>query len=217
MQQRTLLLFSLAAVIALAPGAPAETPPILVPPVVPPPPPITTDGVSPDKPRLFDFSGESVGAVLRKLGRAAHMSIVVDDSVEGEVNMRIEGQTPKEALMIILESKDLVYKRGTQGLYFIRPRNPPIRVTDADKAAAGKSLSSHGEPTKEDVNSFFTPALTGFADAMLDYEARPEVARKRARAKKALYDALLSQGFTKDEAFRLIRTNRELTAPFSGE
>jgi hypothetical protein len=126
--------------------------------------------------------------------------------------MRIENTTPKDAMMIIIEAKDLVFNQGKGGVYYIRSKNPPIRITDADRAAAGKPSSHQSEPTKEEMNSFFLPALTGVADAMLDYHARPEIARKRARAKKALYDAFVAQGFSKEEALRLILANRETSA-----
>ncbi|HSI12033.1 MAG TPA: hypothetical protein VK961_08315 [Chthoniobacter sp.] len=213
---RSSLLLSLAAAIAWAPIARAETPLPSVTPVEAPP--ITTDAyVSPAASRNFDFAGESISDALRKLARAAKMNIVVADGVEGVVNIRIEDKSPKDAMMIIIEAKDLVFNQGKGGVYYIRSKNPPIRITEADKAAAGKPSARTSEPTKEEASSFFAPAFTGLADAMLDYQASPEVARKRARAKKALYDAFVAQGFTKEEALRLILANRE-TSPFgSGE
>jgi hypothetical protein len=59
--------------------------------------------------------------------------------------------------------------------------------------------------------------LIKFFDSILDYQARPETAQKIARAKKALFDALVAEGFTKDEAFRVILTNQELSLPASGK
>jgi hypothetical protein len=55
--------------------------------------------------------------------------------------------------------------------------------------------------------------LSKVYDSVLDFQARPETAQKIARAKKALYDALIAEGFTKDEAFRLILVNQEITLP----
>lgn len=212
---RSSLLLSLAAAIAWSPVALAETPRPAVTPLEAPP--ITTEAyVSPSAPRNFDFAGESIDEALRQLARAAKMNIVVADDVEGVVNMRIEGKSPKDAMMIIIEAKDLVFNQGKGAVYYIRSKNPPIRITEADKAAAGKPSPHTSEPTKEEASSFFGPALTGLADAMLDYQASPEVARKRARAKKALYDAFVAQGFTKQEALRLILANRE-TSPFGSQ
>jgi hypothetical protein len=116
MHRTALLLLSLTAVFAVAPGAPAETPPSTD--------AINTDAISADTPRNFDFSGESVSVVLLKLGRAAKMNIAVADSVEGVVNMRIEGKTPREAMMMIVESQNLVFKEVQRGLFYIRPKNP---------------------------------------------------------------------------------------------
>ena len=62
-----------------------------------------------------------------------------------------------------------------------------------------------------------TPEMLGmmskYYDSTLDYLDRPETARRLAKAKKELYDALIAEGFTKDQAFRLILTNEEIDPP----
>lgn len=209
---RPTLLFSLAAFTVWIPIAFAQSP---QPPTAPP---ITVDraGITPNKPRTFDFTGESIYDVLRTLARAARMNIIVADGLEGVVNMRIEDKTPKEAMDIIIESQNLVGKEGKNGVYFIRAKVPAIRISEEEKRDAGKSSLTEHEPTKEDVNTFL-PLLTGYANAMMDYQARPEVARKRAHAKKVLYDAYVAAGFSKEEALRLILTKRETSTLGSDE
>ncbi|MEP6669785.1 MAG: hypothetical protein ABJF10_11565 [Chthoniobacter sp.] len=178
-----------------------------------PAPPITLGNakISPQTPRTFDFIGQNLAEVLRTLARAANINVVVADGVEGTVNMRIQDQTPKEAMEIVIASKDLVYHQS-QGVYFIRSKNPPIRISAEEKAAAGlPTFSANGQST-EALSALLLPTLTGFSDAMLDYQGRPETARRIARAKRAYYEALMAQGFTKEQALRIILTNQELSA-----
>jgi hypothetical protein len=57
------------------------------------------------------------------------------------------------------------------------------------------------------------PAFMRFYELLLDFEAKPETAQKIAKAKRALYDALVAEGFSKDEAFQIILTDRGISIP----
>jgi len=155
-------------------------------------------------PRIHEFHGDEIGLVLRSLARQANLNLVVSDDVTGTVNMRLDNKTPREAIDILVTARDLILDEKA-GIVYIRPRNPPPPGT-AKAPEAEKSL-------EEAVASLFSPAITKAYDSVLDYQARPETAQKIAKAKKALYDALIAEGFTKDEAFRIILTNQELTIP----
>ena len=172
-------------------------------PILPPAPPV--QGVSPAIPRLIEFQGDDISSVLRTLARSAKLNMVISDGVTGTVTMRIEDKTPREAIETIAAAKDLILDEK-RGVLYVRPKNPaplaPPKPPEAEK------------PLNEALSELFTPALNKFYDSILDYHARPETAQKIARGKKALYDALLVEGFTKDEAFRLILApNQELTIP----
>jgi type IV pilus assembly protein PilQ len=166
------------------------------------------EAISPTTPRLLEFQGEDLSLVLRTLARSAKVNMVVSDDVTGTVSIRLEDKTPREAIEIIVTAKDLLLddKKGT---LYVRARNPP-------PPAPAKSPKSE-LPLEEALAAMFTPAVTKFYDSLLDYQARPETAQRIAKAKKALYDALIAEGFTKDEAFRLILTNQEFSIPEIGK
>ena len=125
---------------ALSPATPAPIEPPIAPssqPQIPPavgpsstpgalPPDATATApaaLPPSSPRLNDFQGDPIDLVLRTLARQAKMNIVVSDKVAtagGNVNMRIEDKSPREAIEIIVESKGLVMDEGKNGVYFIK-------------------------------------------------------------------------------------------------
>jgi type II secretory pathway component GspD/PulD (secretin) len=155
-------------------------------------------------PRVHEFQGDDVSLALRTLARSANLNMVVSDQVAGTVTMRIEDKSPREAIEIIASSKDLILDEN-KGILYVRPKNPP--------PPAPPKTPETEKSMEEALTAMFTPALTKFYDSLLDYGARPETAQKIAKAKKALYDALIVEGFTKDEAFRIILTNQELSIP----
>ena len=197
---RTILLSLIGAALAVSPlhAGPKPTKP------KPIPVPTQSDPVVEETPRIHEFQDDQIGLVLRTLARQAGLNIVISDDVTGVVNMRLDNQTPRQAINIIAQAKDLIVEEKG-GVTYVRPRNPPPPGTVKEPETA-KSL-------EDAVASIFTPALTKAYDAVLDYQAKPETAQKIAKAKKALYDALIAEGFTKDEAFRIILTNQELTIP----
>lgn len=142
-------------------------------------------------PRLIEYEGGDLSEALRTLANEAKINLVVDNTVSGTLTMRLENQTARDALLIIARAKNLFFE-AKDGIFFVRSKNPPPAESIADA---------------------FTPGLIKFYDAILDYQARPETAQKLARAKKVLYDALIAEGFTKDEALRIILASQDLPVP----
>jgi len=114
--------------------------------------------------------------------------------VSGEITLRVEGKKPKEVIEVIANMKDLVMEQK-HDIYYIRSRNP--------KPAAAVEKAKSNDFNEATLNSI-QPIVTKFLDMLLDYEARPETAQKIAKSKKALLDALVAEGFTRDEAFKLL-------------
>ncbi|MDR3401636.1 MAG: hypothetical protein P4L99_03975 [Chthoniobacter sp.] len=157
--------------------------------------PIPPPALSPDTPRLIDFEGDDLALALRTLARSARINLVIsDDLPKDTVTMRLEDHTPRQAIDLIAGSKDLLVE-DRKGILFVRPKNPLPKKP----AQEGKELADE-----------LAPAITSFCDSLLDFMAKPETARKIAKAKKSLYDALVNEGFTKDEALRIILTTPEI-------
>ncbi len=153
---------------------------------------------------VVEFQGDDISVAVRSLARRAKLNIVVGDQVRGTVTARIENKTPREAIEIIAQSKDLILDEK-DGILYLRPRNP--RPPNEPEAPTP-------EQSLEDAfTQVLTPALTKLYDTFLDYHARPEIAQKVAKAKKLLYDALIAEGFTKDEAFRLVLADQGIPIP----
>ncbi|MEP6669786.1 MAG: hypothetical protein ABJF10_11570 [Chthoniobacter sp.] len=168
-------------------------------------PPTPLDfGITPQTPRLIEFQNDDLALALQVLARNAKVTIAVSEDIKDTISMRLENKTPREAIDIIIATKDLVLDEQ-KGTLFIRPKNPP---------AAGVVKAGSADPFNlKDLAGAFTPALTGMYDSLLDYAARPETAQKLAKATKALFDALIAEGFTKEEAFQIILSDHGLPAP----
>jgi len=171
-------------------------------------------GVSPVEPPIqsakengiIEFQGDDISVVLRTLARRANLNLVVGDQIKGTVNMRVQNTTPREAIDRIVKSNGLVLVEK-DGILYLRPEKLPIELeVEAETAKPEKSLETA-------FTEALTPALIKVHDSLLDHLGRPETARKTAKAKKALYDALMAEGFTKDEAFRLVLADDGASIP----
>lgn len=146
--------------------------------------------------------GEPIGDVLRRLAREARINMVISEHVQGTVTLKLEDKTPMEAIEIIATAKDLSIEKK-DGVYFVDAKNPsPAPAQTSNKE---DSLDDWAKKLQESI----APALTKLYEDLLDHDARPETARRIARAKKALYDALIAEGFTKEEAFRLVLAHQD--------
>ena len=61
----------------------------------------------------------------------------------------------------------------------------------------------------------FSQAISQAYGGMLDYMAKPETVAKLAKQKRNYYLALVNEGFTADEALKLVVANGSI--PFLGE
>lgn len=176
----------------------------------------TSGGLSPSAQRTSEFQGDEVGLVLRTLGRQAHLNVVISDNVRGTVTMRIEDKTPKESFDIICSSKGLKVTKE-KGVYYVSdPKAPTIPAKDGDDKNADPAQS-----IEETLSGLLTPGVlsmgTKVYDALLDVAARPETAKKIARAKKQLFDALMEEGFTREEALKIVIYSGEAKLPDLGK
>lgn len=160
--------------------------------------------LTPSTPRLNEFQGDDTSLVLRTLGRQAGISVVVDGRISGTVTARFEDKTPRQAIDVVADAKGLSIEEK-DGTLYLKPKNAPDEIAPVPE----KSLEDH-------LNEFapaLSTALTKLQDSTLDHLARPETAKKIARAKRALYEALIAEGFTKDESLRIVLTDREMNIP----
>ncbi len=178
-------------------------------------PPVESVNVSPYKVRTHEFQGDDISLVLRTLARQAGQNVVISNDVKGTVTMRLENKTPWEAFNIVASTKQLTVDQDKSGVYVVKSKNPPAK----DDPSVSEALSKPGEDLTNPLAQLFGGDLSGslekLVDGALDYMAKPETAKRLARVKRAYYDALIAEGFTKDEAFRIILTNQEFNLPAS--
>jgi type II secretory pathway component HofQ len=163
--------------------------------------------VSPQTTRLIEFKDDDLSLALQILAREAKVKIAVSDDLKDTITMRVEDQTPREALDFIIAAKDLAMEKQ-HGVLFIRSKNP------ATPRASNTAKADSPDAFKDLATTAFAPALTGLYDALLDYAGKPETAQRLAKATRALYDALIAEGFSKEEAFQIVLSDRGL--PTSG-
>ena len=76
----------------------------------------------------------------------------------------------------------------------------PEPVADAQASPANLLGGFFGDSMQTQLTAF----ATGVMDGYLDYLGKRETAKKLATFQKNYYDALIEQGFTKDQAFELL-------------
>jgi hypothetical protein len=175
-----------------------------------PPTPIPASTAPSTARELIEFQGDEISLVLRTLARRAKISMVLDSYVSGlgTVTMRVEDKTPREAIDIIAAAKNLILDEN-KGVLYVRMKNPPPDPPAGYEAKADPALDAA-------MLSVLAPALMKMYETILDFESKPEIAQKIAKSKKILYDALIAEGFSKDQAFRLVLAH-QTTLPASSE
>lgn len=160
-----------------------------------------------DKPPVaYEFKNENLTLVFQTLAHDAKISLFISPGVTGTVTVRLENKTPLEAIQIIAENNDLNFEKAKSGIYSITPKNP---VAIAPRPTPSPS------PQDTTLTGIFGPEFPKMFDQILDYAALPSTAAKIARAKKNLYDALIKEGFTPDQAFQLIKGEPGISLPSS--
>lgn len=167
------------------------------------PPTETNDfGVTPQTPRLIVFQNDDLALALQVLARQAKINLGVSDELKDTITLRLKNKTPREAIDTIIATKELIVT-DQNGTLYIRPRNPPAPNAAPSDAADPQAFGNLAATA-------FTPVITGVYDSLLDFAAQPETAARLAKATRALYDALVAEGFTKEEAFQIVLNDRGL-------
>ncbi len=173
----------------------------------------------PNDPRTHEFQNDEIGLVLRTLAHQAGISLVVADEVKGAVTMRLVNKTPKEAFQIVVATSDLV-AREKNGVYVVTLKHPPppsAQLTPVVTVTPSESSTKQNDDFGKAIADVFGSGLMGmmgtYYDGLLDYMAKPETAKRLAKAKRAYYEALMAEGFSKDEAFRMILSEQTLDLP----
>jgi hypothetical protein len=86
-----------------------------------------------NQPRVFEFSADEIGVVLRAVARQARMNVVISESVKGTVTLRLEDRTPREAIEVICKANELDIQE-LNGVHYIRCWDDMIKA-DAKKMA----------------------------------------------------------------------------------
>jgi type II secretory pathway component GspD/PulD (secretin) len=120
------------------------------------------------KPGVYDYQDLPINDVLRELGRAAKINLVIGNNVNGNLTFHVENKTPLQVIDAIAEQRNLLFK-DFEGSYYI--------VTNDD--------------WREIMRNRF-------------YFEVPELPAAIAKYQKRYYDALVKEGFTKDEALKII-------------
>lgn len=183
----------------------AQTKPKRAQPIEPPVAPQAISPAKPDERRVFEFQEDELPLVLRMLARQAGMNVILNENVRGRITLRVQDKTPREALDLVCEMKGLKMEENA-GVFFISDPNASV-VPHIDK---GFNLAAI-------IDELLTPenvsAATKLYDAMLDIQARPETAKKVARARKQLLDALMAEGFSRDEAMKILLYSGTMELP----
>lgn len=69
--------------------------------------------------RVREFQGDELGQVLRLLARQAKIDLVVSETVQGTVTMRLENKTALQAIQVIVADKSL-YLYDVDGTFFVK-------------------------------------------------------------------------------------------------
>lgn len=154
----------------------------------------------PPTPTYTDFENDDLPTVLRVLARQAKISVIIDGNVSGLVTMRLQDVTSLRAIEIIAQAKKLQIKHS-DGVYRITsPESKPL-TNQAREKTPDAAIAEALVPT-------FGTALIKLADISLEYLAQAETTTKMARYKRNFYDALIKEGFTKEEALKILLADR---------
>jgi type II secretory pathway component GspD/PulD (secretin) len=165
---------------------------------------------------IYEFQGDEINQVFRLLARNAKINLIIDNNVTGTITTRLENVTPLQAIEIIASAKNLSFEKK-KGIYVIQDKSTPVPIPPPANTATG-TTPQPVKTTRPDANlselvDSFTPVLMKLFDQALDYMARPETAARFARYDRNYYDALIKEGFTADEAFRLVESHRAPLMP----
>ena len=142
-------------------------------------------------PRTYVLENCDLPTVLKVLANEAHVELDLDPSVRGTVNMRLEDvEDAKQVITMLAVSQNLKLE-AANGVYHIKATD---RTDEAHK---------DGEKPTDGFEAF-GQALTKTFNDVADAATKPEVAARFAKYKRNYYLALIKEGFSADEALRIV-------------
>ncbi len=124
------------------------------------------------------------------LAHEAHAGIDLDPSIRGTTNIRLEDVDAGQAIEVLAASENLSVQL-TDGVYHLKT------TAQTDDSHKGGIKQTDG---LEAFGQAFANALSGLLDTL----TKPEVAQKFAKYKHNYYLALIKEGFTADEALKIV-------------
>ena len=118
--------------------------------------------------------------------------------------MRLSDVNPEQAIEVIAHAQKLRLSEAN-GMHYI---GAPRELGDIGSASPTPANQPSG-----DISDFFSKAISQAYDSMLDYGAKPETAAKLAMHKHNYYLALVKEGFTADEALKIVIASGSFPLP----
>ena len=167
----------------------------------------------PDTRRPREFSNTELSVVLRLLARQARINLIIADEVLSEnstLTTRLEDVTALEAIQAITSSKGLRLE-NRDNVYYVEmsPEERAKREAEGKKAKPADGMQKFFDQLADGLlGEPMTRAMTAQTERLLDWEADPANAARIAKARKALLDALLKEGFSREEAMRIVERHQ---------
>src|SRR5690348_10665721 len=71
-------------------------------------PPVILGAIDPNRRGAVEFTSDPIDLVIRTLARQGKMNVVISPEVRGKVNLRLENNTPKEIIEVVVQSAGCV-------------------------------------------------------------------------------------------------------------
>jgi type II secretory pathway component GspD/PulD (secretin) len=147
------------------------------------------------KPIPFEYSGADLATTLREIARNGGMNIVVSPEVRQTVSLYFTKKSPLEAIRLLADAEDLTLL-SRNGVWLVKPKHPnPENAKPANAPAAvhaDESGASGGNLTAAVIQT------------LLDSSTSPEMAKKTAEGTRRYFEALMAEGFSREEALRIV-------------
>ena len=135
------------------------------------------------------------------------MAIILEPEVSGSVSVRLEDVNAKQAIETLVAMNNLAVQESN-GTYYVK--------TTPGTDAAHKAGKSTDDAFSNAVGAAFAQGMAKMYDASLAYMAKPETAEKTAKHKHNYYLALMKEGFTADQAMKIVTAGGNLD-PSAGD
>jgi hypothetical protein len=163
---------------------------------------------------VIEYRSELFEDALKELARRAQMNIVISDDARfgaGLLTMRIEGKTPREALEILVKSKDRVLAESGGVHYLMTPDEAASHLEFGPRIRAEHVANVEEKLREAGVSETAIPALLAaelHVQVLRDEKARRPVPPVDADAVEGLFEGLsgLIEGFSRMAAGALLHS-----------